>query len=323
MMEASVIVTYRCASRCEMCNIWKYPTAPEKEFKSELLDKMPRLSFCNITGGEPFLREDIEDIAARLRKKARRIVISTNGYFTKKIVDLAKRHPDLGFRISLEGLPSTNDELRGTKDGFDHGLRTLLELQKLALRDIGIAITVSDRNAEDMLELHQLARGLSLEFATAAVHNSDYFHKYDNVISGREKVLACFRELVAVQLRGWRIKDWFRAYFNQGLIGYVQGRPRPLPCGAGSQVFFLDPCGEILPCNGWEDRLGKQSLGNLREQTFREIWDSPRAEEIRKMVQTCPKNCWMIGTAGPAMKKHLVKPFVWILKNKGRYRGNV
>jgi MoaA/NifB/PqqE/SkfB family radical SAM enzyme len=322
MREASVIVTYRCASRCEMCHIWKYPTAPEKEFKPELLDKLPRLSFCNITGGEPFLREDIQDIASRLRKKARRIVISTNGYFTEKIIDLARRHPDLGFRISLEGLPSTNDELRGTKDGFDHGLRTLLELQKLGLRDIGVAITVSGRNAEDMLGLYQLARGLSLEFATAAVHNSDYFHRYDNVISDKEKVLAGFRELVADQLKSWRIKNWFRAYFNQGLIGYVQGRPRPLPCGAGSQVFFLDPCGEIRPCNGLADRLGKQSLGNLREQTFQEIWDSPRAEEVRKMVQTCPRNCWMIGTAGPAMKKHLARPVVWILKNKGRYRGN-
>ncbi len=321
MMEASVIATYRCASRCQMCHIWKYPTVPGEEFKPELLERLPKLSFCNITGGEPFLREDIEDLASRLRRKARRIVISTNGYFTEKIVNLARRHPDLGFRISLEGLPSVNDELRGTKDGFDHGLRTLIELKKLGVRDIGFGTTVSGRNAQDMLRLHQLARGLSVEFSTAAVHNSYYFHKSDNVIQDKEKVLSCFRSLVADQLKSWRIKNWFRAYFNEGLIGYVQGRPRPLPCGAGTQVFFLDPFGEILPCNGMEERLWMQSMGNLREQTFREIWDSPRAEEVRKKVKTCPKNCWMIGTAGPAMKKYLWKSALWILMNKGRNRG--
>lgn len=320
-MEASIIVTYRCASRCQMCHTWKYPTGPVEEFKPELLERLPTLSFCNITGGEPFLREDIEDIASRLQRKARRIVISTNGYFTEKIVSLAKRHPDLGFRISLEGLPSVNDELRGTKGGFNHGLRTLLELKKLGVRDIGFGTTVSGRNADDLLRLYELARRLKVEFATAAVHNSYYFHKSDNVIQDKEKVVSCFRSLVADQLKGWRIKNWFRAYFNQGLIGYVQGRPRPLPCGAGTQVFFLDPFGEILPCNGMEERLWMQSMGNLRNQTFREIWDSPRAEEVRNKVKTCPKNCWMIGTAGPAMKRHPGKPALWILRNKARKRG--
>ncbi|MBP1767455.1 MAG: Fe-S oxidoreductase [Candidatus Aminicenantes bacterium] len=129
-MEAAVITTYRCHQKCLMCHIWKYPTAPEEEFPPNLLEKLPRLSFCNITGGEPFLREDIEEIASRLKRKARRIVISTNGYLTEKIVDLAGRYPDLGFRISLEGLPAVNDELRGTRDSFDHGLRTVLELKK-------------------------------------------------------------------------------------------------------------------------------------------------------------------------------------------------
>jgi radical SAM protein with 4Fe4S-binding SPASM domain len=317
-MEASVITTYRCHQKCSMCHIWKHPTAPEEEFAPELLDKLPRLSFCNITGGEPFLREDIEEIASRLKRKARRVVISTNGFLTEKIVALARGHPGLGFRISLEGLPAVNDELRGTKDSYEHGLRTLLELKKLGIRDIGFATTVSGQNGGDMLRLHELAKELKFEFATAAAHNSFYFHKSDNVIQDKDTVASCFRRLSADQLRSRRVKDWFRAYFNAGLAGYVQGRPRPLPCGAGSQVFFLDPFGEILPCNGMEERLWKLSLGNLGDGTFGEIWDSPRAGEVRKKVKGCPKNCWMIGTAGPAMKKHAWKCVLWIMKNKTR-----
>ena len=124
-MEASIITTYRCTNRCQMCNIWKYPSKEEEEFRPALLEKLPDLSFCNITGGEPFLREDIEEIIGIIMKKAKRLVISTNGYFTERILEVARRKTNIGFRVSIEGLPAVNDELRGIKDSFDHGLRTL------------------------------------------------------------------------------------------------------------------------------------------------------------------------------------------------------
>lgn len=60
--------------------------------------------FTNITGGEPFIRTDLKDIVRELYKKSDRIVISTNGFFTDRIVDLAKEFPQIGIRISIEGL---------------------------------------------------------------------------------------------------------------------------------------------------------------------------------------------------------------------------
>lgn len=315
-MEAAVITTYRCNCRCRMCDIWRHPTSPEEEFSPELLRKLPPLAFANITGGEPFLREDIAGIARILKGKARRVVVSTNGYLTEKIVELAREFPDLGFRISIEGLPAANDELRGIRDGFDHGLRTLLELRRLGCKDIGFGITVSDRNAKDMLELYRLAEAMGVEFATAAVHNSYYFHKIDNRIEDREMVSECFRELIRELLRSKKPKNWFRAYFNQGLIGYIRGEARPLPCGAGEEMFFLDPFGEIRPCNGMDEATAETSMGNLNQQTFAEIWNGERARRIRAAIRDCPKNCWMIGTASPAMKKNLLPPAVWVVKNK-------
>ncbi len=236
-MEAAVIVTYRCQNRCVMCRTWEHPSPQAEEFKPALLEKLPALSFCNITGGEPFLRDDMMDIVAVLKRKAKRIVISTNGYETEKILNLARKHRDLGFRISLEGLPAANDELRGIKDGFDHGFRTLLELKSMKIKDIGFGITVSDRNAKDMLELYRLARYLKVEFATAAVHNSYYFHKEDNSIHNKEEVAAAFARLRDELLKTWRVKNWYRAYFNHGLIEYVMDGPRLLPCSAGTDLF--------------------------------------------------------------------------------------
>jgi len=315
-MEAAIITTYRCNCKCQTCNIWKYPTRVEEEVSPVVMDKLPLLGFCNITGGEPFLRDDIREIIAIVRKKARRIVISTNGYLTDNIVDLARDNKDIGIRISIEGLPTANDELRGIKDGFDHGLRTLLELQRMGLKDIGFGITVSDRNVKEMLELYQLAKVMNVEFATAIVHNSYYFHKHDNEINESDEVIACFKELVHELLKTKQLKNWFRAYFNYGLINKIRGNPRLLPCGAGTDMFFLDPGGEVRPCNGMDDDSLDKSMGNLNEHSFEEIWNGDKAQKIREKVRNCPKNCWMIGTASPAIKRHFIKPVLWVAKNK-------
>lgn len=314
-MEACLIVTYRCNARCRMCHTWQHPTKREKEFSPDLVNNIPRgLKFINITGGEPFLREDLDQIIEIALGKTRRLVISTNGYFTKKIVNLAKKYGNqIGIRISIEGLPAANDELRGIKDGFDHGLRTLVTLYDMGIKDIGFGITVSDENAKDMIELYRLSKAMNLEFATAVTHNSYYFHKHDNYFKNPEMIAGEFETIAVELLKSSRPKNWFRAYFNMGLANKVRGGNRPLPCEVGSDVFFLDPYGNVLPCNGSDEPM---IMGNLNEQTFDSIWNSQRAEEVRKQVKRCSKQCWMIGSASPAMKKRVWVPACWVLRNK-------
>jgi len=299
-----------------MCNIWKFPTNIEDEFKPSLLEKIPKLSFCNITGGEPFLRDDLEEIVKIVKRKARRIVISTNGYLVNKILDLAKKNRDIGIRVSLEGLPEVNDELRGVKGSFEHGLRSILGLKELGLKDIGFAITVSDRNIKDLEELYRFSKAMRLEFATAVVHNSYYFHKYDNKLHKQGEAVKGFQNVVKDLLESKRIKNWFRAYFNHGLINYIQQEPRLLPCTAATLTFFLDPRGEVMPCNGLEEGLWLESVGNLHEQSFEELWFSAKARKIRDKVRRCPKNCWMIGTVAPAMKKNILKIASWVVRKR-------
>jgi len=293
-----------------MCNTWKYPSKKE-EVDLAIFEKLPQMDIVNVTGGEPFLRADIEDIIAILRKKCNRLVISSNGYWTDRILALFRKRQDIGIRISIEGLPKANDELRGIPDGFDRGIRTLIELSHMGVKDIGFGITVSDRNARDMLELYHLAKMMKVEFATAAIHNSYYFHKYDNRFKYPEIAIEEFKKLIYEMLKSSRPKDWFRAYFNYGLISYIKGNPRLLPCEMGYESFFLDPYGEIRPCNVMEE-----TMGNLRERSFDEIWNGSEAERIRDRVRNCKENCWMIGSVGEMMKKNVAIPVKWILKSK-------
>jgi len=316
-MEASVIVTYRCPMRCQMCSIWEHPSDVGEEFAPCELRKLPRLKLVNVTGGEPFMREDLSEIVDVLFTKTRRVVISTSGWFEDRVLSLAKRYPALGFRVSIEGFAEKNDTLRGREGGFDRGLRTLLGLRRLGVRDIGFGITVSDHNSGDMLWLYELAKAMNMEFATAAVHNSFYFRKNDQRIANLETVCADFEELANRLMRRRHPKSWFRALFNVGLVQYIRGERRMLPCEAGMANFFVDPVGQVLPCNGMERRYWFASMGNLRDVgDFAEIWQSERAREVRAKVAACPKNCWMIGSASPVMKKYLWRILPWVIRNK-------
>jgi len=317
--DMCIITTYRCPMRCKMCNIWKNPTKESEEITPEEIKRLPNVKFINLTGGEPFIREDLDKVVEICFTKSQRVVISTSGWFEDRIIDLAKNFPKIGIRISIEGLACKNDELRGQAGGFDKGLQTLLILKEMKLKDIGFGCTVSNYNSSDMLSLYRLSKSLGMEFATAAFHNSYYFHTDNNLITNQKEVCGNFEKLINMQLKENHPKSWFRAFFNMGLVNYIEGNRRLLPCEAGLVNFFVEPYGDIYPCNGLEKRYWLEKMGNIRETPdFQTIWTSEQAQKVREMVNHCPKNCWMVGTASPVMKKYLKYPLKWTIKNKIR-----
>ena len=312
-LNGTVIVTYRCNAKCTMCNRYKVPSKPEEEISLETIRKLPEMYLTNITGGEPFIRDDLKDIVRELYKKSDRIVISTNGFFTDKIVDLCKEFPQIGIRISIEGLEQTNNEIRGLEDGYNRGYTTLKKLVDMGMQDVGFGMTVQDRNAADLVPLYNISDELGMEFATASLHNSFYFVESHNIIKDRLMVAQNFEDLINRLLESNSPKKWFRAYFNHGLINYIFSQKRLLPCDMSFDTFFIDPYGDVMPCNGTKE---KQVMGNLNEQSWDELWNSEQAEKVRKLVRNCDRNCWMIGSVSPAMHKYIYKPALWVVKHK-------
>ena len=321
-MECAVIVTYRCNARCRMCNTWQNPSRRGEEFDPAILEKLPGgMARLNITGGEPLLRQDLVEIVRVLDKKTNRLEISTNGYFTDKIVRVCQDFPKTTVRVSIEGLPRLNDQLRGIQDGFDHALRTILRLDEMGIEDIGFGIVISDQNCEDLLDLYHLCASMDIEFGNATMHNSFYFHKDDNEIRDTQAVAAQMQRFIRTLLTSRRrnlrrrVKDWGRAYINLGILRYMQGQARSLHCGAARDTFFVSPWGEILACNGSAEPW---VMGDLTSQSFEDIWNSPQAAAVRQLVRTCQRQCWMTGTAVPAMRRRPWVPLLWVLKNKAR-----
>jgi len=71
-MDLTVISTFRCNSKCQMCYIWKNPTDPREEVSLETLSKLPAgFDNLNVSGGEPTLRKDLGEIIDLLYPKAR------------------------------------------------------------------------------------------------------------------------------------------------------------------------------------------------------------------------------------------------------------
>jgi len=323
-MQGSLITTFRCNAKCNMCNIWKCPTRPEEEIDYTYYEKLPDGLRINITGGEATLRKDIDKIFEILYPKAKLLELSTNGYNTEKIVELAKKYPNILIRVSVEGLPQINDEKRGIKNGFDHALRTILELKKTNCKNIGFSVVISPDNYKDLVHLYELCAYLDVELGNSVVPNSWYFHKDDNQITSKE-ALAAHEEFTKALLTSkrrtlkGRLKDYGRAYFNRSIHRRLRGDDpgyRP-PCGALKDFFFVDPWGNVSPCNGSSEEW---VIGNIKEQSFEDIMNSDAAKEAAQKVADCTRNCAFIVTERHDMVRKPWKPILWVLKNQIRIR---
>ena len=322
VIQGSLITTFRCNAQCNMCNIWKFQTNPNEEIDASYYEKLPAGLRINITGGEPTLRRDIDKIFEILYPKSRLLELSTNGYNTQKIVELANKYPNILIRVSVEGLPKINDTKRGIKDGFDHALRTMLELKKTKCKNIGFSVVISPDNYMDLLHLYDLCVALDVELGNSAVHNSWYFHKDDNQIESEEALRQhelFVKALLTSKRRHFkdRLKDYGRAYFNRSIHRRLRGDTdeyRP-PCGALSDFFFIDPCGNVTPCNGSGEEW---KLGNIKEDTLENILASDKAKAAMEKVHNCKRNCTFIVTERHDMVRRPWVPIMWIIKNKWR-----
>jgi MoaA/NifB/PqqE/SkfB family radical SAM enzyme len=320
-MDLSIITTYRCDSRCSMCNIWKNPTHPDAEIGIETLEKLPGgFDHLNITGGEPTLRKDLPEICRVLRPKTRTLEISTNGLHGDVLEAIVREFPDVKIRISVEGFEATNNMIRGEKNGFKKKVDAMDRLVAAGGTDLGFATTFQDENIEEVVDLYRFAEGKKVEFATSALHNAFQFHKNDNFIYDRVRVARKVEGLVTEMLRANSVKTWFRAYMNLGLIKKILGQDRLHPCTQGTDNVFIDPWGDVWACNVRNDLL----LGNLREQEWDDIYNGEQAAHARELVRTCAQNCWMVSSAKTSIRnKHVAKlpklaVLRWVLVNKLR-----
>lgn len=318
-IDCVLAVTYKCNSRCVMCDIWKikdFEEIPVAEFK-----KIPNsLRDINISGGEPFLRLDLPQVIRAVVESApqARIVISSNGFATDLIVEkmkeILKIKPDIGVAISIDGLGEMHNELRGIPGGFEKAITTVKELKKLGMTNLRLGFTLLEKNVNQMSKVYDLSRELGVEFAHSFAQSSDiYFGGKQNINNPRRDLLDReYDYLIKEELKSWNIKRWLRAYFAYGMRNFITKRETVLSNAPGRDFFFMDPRGDIYP-----SVVHNLLLGNIKElKDFKKFWCSKKMEKKKKEVDEMRLPVWMICTARSAIKRHPFRVLWWIVKNK-------
>lgn len=318
-------VTYDCNSRCRMCNIWKKEKSKElseRDILSILKKNRPFLSklrMFQITGGEAFLKDGLLDIIECIIETCPSldaIGIPTNGYLTERIVRLVKKVLDSSYMsgrnvmfhvgVSLDGSRDIHDEQRGINGAFDKAIATIKALKELEDNDnhfiLELQCTITKLNILELYEVLKISRELNcrIEF-TPAITSSTY---YGNLELERNLDL---KPYVTYLTRFYNdllrtdntdpIRKYFVQYFYEDAVSIMKGNFRRIPCTAGSEWLFIDPRGNVYPCNVLGENF---KMGNVTESNLRDILTSYHVSELRKKLRTfetcrfCLENCGLI-----------------------------
>ena len=308
---ANFAVTYRCDGRCTTCNIWKSPPGEEltldeiRGFFQENRVLFREVKSIQLTGGEPYLRDDLPEIVEAIDEYINGCTfwIPTNGLSPELIRrsterSLAKlRTGRLGVSVSIDGLEETHEMQRGVEGSYrlaQETLRNLSELKKAKPRMmLSVGMTLTPMNLKEVPIVQRDAYRRGAGFSLRPLNVSDIYYKNDPFGSEYDSE-TLYRTLRAVARntldRHGLLGSLTKLQYLAGVQEYIDTEERrSKTCHACTESFFLDPIGDVYPCIVMNSRLG-----NIRDEPFKEIWSSEKAEETRRRVSEldCPR-CWV------------------------------
>jgi MoaA/NifB/PqqE/SkfB family radical SAM enzyme len=303
-----------------MCNIWQHDVRDALE--PEHLRTLPvSLRTVNLSGGEPFLRDDLPDLVAAVRQRCPRatIAISTNGLATEKIIAAVRAigpaDPRVRVAVSIDGLGETHDRIRGVEGAFERAMDTLDQLRDLGCRGLRMSMTVSADNAGQVGAVADLAAARGLELGVVAAQAAGTQLHVDALPSDLPDAHAreVFEDVVARWLRSARPKRWLRAHFTAMTWRYLCGQRWENISRPGEEFFFLQSDATV-----YTSSVSGEPMGNLCQDTWDDLWSSPQAAEARAIETARPHRSWMICTARRYYRHRRAAVLGWVFRSKLR-----
>jgi radical SAM protein with 4Fe4S-binding SPASM domain len=250
-----------------------------------LIDEMKALGteMLILTGGEPLMRKDIFDIASYASERGIWVVMGTNGVLlSDKVAQKMLECGVKGVGISIDSLdPAKHNGFRGGPNAWQYSVRALDICRAHGLQVL-VQTTVMEMNRDELPHLIEFARE----------KGAWSFNLYFLVQTGRgqlmndltpEQTHETLSALVEVQdnYRPMLVRSKCAPQFKQ--ISYEKGKGglESGGCMAGTQYGRIMPDGNVTPCP-----YMTAVAGNVREQSFAEIWQTaPVLQELRDLRQ--------------------------------------
>lgn len=298
----TLFVNSACNLRCEHCFYWSNLNRKDDLTLDEIIsfsNDYGSFENLNLSGGEPFMREDMGEICRHFvrNNRVKQIYIPTNAYFPDKaerhILEILKEPvlELLGVEISLDGMPGYHNRLRKNKQSFENAMETYKVLEKLQIHDTRLRIhantTVTTHNLE---EVRRLTKYLYDNCPNIDHHNIAIIRGDRKDLSLREPPLEAYRALYAYVNKLWqpREKGRFGAIVEPMLqwakCKTVENGNQVIPCMAGKLSAVVYANGEVSMCESLPP------LGNLRTKRFYDLWCSIDAQRVRRSIRK--KECY-------------------------------
>lgn len=259
-----------------------------------------------VWGGEPLLREDLPRILSFSDSIGLDTTVITNGSkLTEKIDSIGEYL--YGLIVSIDHPdPTVHDSIRKKKGIYHKAIQGIKDAKKYSDLDIFINCVISRRNFHQLREITELASELDVKISFEMM---ELIEGYNEGLSlSREEVSEACRELIDLKREGYPIVN-SEAYFES------VADEEEYSCHVPKILVTVEWDGEVRLCSTISEDVRPDlevgSLGNLREDSFREIFES---ENYEKYVDAAEK-CWKCDLSYPRESAHLYSLDKKALKN--------
>lgn len=227
------------------------------------------------TGGEPLLRQDLEELISYAAKKGIISAITTNGVLLdRKRAKSLKKAGVIAFQVSIDGsTPERNYKMRlATEEEFRKALKSVQICKELGL-NTAMAMLIGQENLDDAPEYIRLAMAVQVDcvrFCGFVPFGRGKGQNYRLGFSERKADLKKFvlkycgseNPIIAFDPAFGPLPPYY--YFHE--------------CEAGKTMFYLSCDGNVFPCTSL---LGKENIvGNVRTRSLKDIWNDPRMTAV-------------------------------------------